>query len=91
MDKNIPSEVWNTVSDLVDEIFNKHMKGKEIMDSNETQMATLPETTTARWTTIDEYKEATGKRYRMTREQKQRGISREEAFQEFLQESENRQ
>ena len=33
----------------------------------------------------DEYRKATGKRFRMTRDQKERGISRDEAFAEFLQ------
>lgn len=32
----------------------------------------------------EEYKRATGKRFRMTKEQKARGISREEAFREFM-------
>lgn len=38
------------------------------------------------FSTIEEYKALTGKRYRMKREQVVRGISREEAFQEFLNE-----
>tara|TARA_R100000458_G_C8252259_1_gene228965 strand:+ start:1080 stop:1295 length:216 start_codon:yes stop_codon:yes gene_type:complete len=33
---------------------------------------------------LEEYKEKTGKRFRMTKEQKSRGLSREEAFKEFL-------
>ena len=33
----------------------------------------------------DEYRKATGRRFRMTREQKARGITRQEAFAEFLQ------
>jgi hypothetical protein len=36
---------------------------------------------------IEEYKEKTGKRFRMTREQKERGVSREEAFKEIWQKS----
>jgi len=39
---------------------------------------------TASYATIEEYKAATGKRFRMTKDQKNRGISRDEAFAEFL-------
>tara|TARA_Y100001963_G_C6724202_1_gene420625 strand:+ start:283 stop:627 length:345 start_codon:yes stop_codon:yes gene_type:complete len=35
-------------------------------------------------TTPDEYRERTGKRFRMTKEQKERGLSRDEAFKEFI-------
>lgn len=38
----------------------------------------------AKYTSIDEYKRVTGKRFRITREQRDRGISREQAFIEFL-------
>lgn len=34
--------------------------------------------------TIKEYTELTGKRFRMTKTQKESGLSREEAFQEFI-------
>jgi hypothetical protein len=36
---------------------------------------------------IEQYKEETGKRFRMTRDQKGRGLSREEAFKEIWQKS----
>ena len=35
------------------------------------------------YSSIDEYTRATGKRFRMLKEQKERGLSREEAFQEI--------
>lgn len=38
----------------------------------------------AKYSSIDEYKRVTGKRFRMTREQTERKISREEAFKEFI-------
>lgn len=38
----------------------------------------------AKYSSIEEYKRATGKRFRMTREQTERKISREEAFKEFI-------
>lgn len=37
-----------------------------------------------KYTSIDEYKRVTGKRFRITREQRDRGISREQAFTEFM-------
>jgi len=37
-----------------------------------------------RWASIEAYKEATGKRFRMTKDQKARGLSREQAFKEFV-------
>jgi len=38
----------------------------------------------AKYSSIEEYKRVTGKRFRMTREQTERGINREQAFQEFI-------
>ena len=35
------------------------------------------------YATIEAYKEATGKRFRMTKEQKLRGLTRDQAFKEF--------
>jgi len=37
-----------------------------------------------KYSSIDEYKRVTGKRFRVTREQRDRGISREQAFIEFI-------
>jgi hypothetical protein len=42
-------------------------------------------------TSPEEYKSLTGKRFRMTKEQKQRGISREVAFAEFISPTESTQ
>ena len=39
---------------------------------------------TPQFESIEHYTQSTGKRFRITKEQKARGISREEAFQEFL-------
>ena len=38
----------------------------------------------SRWASIEAYKEATGKRFRMTKDQKSRKLSREDAFKEFI-------
>lgn len=38
------------------------------------------------YSSIEEYKNYTGKRFRMKKDQRQRGLNREEAFREFLNE-----
>ena len=38
----------------------------------------------SQWASIEAYKEATGKRFRMTKDQKSRKLSREDAFKEFI-------
>lgn len=38
----------------------------------------------SRYESIDQYSQVTGKRFRMTKDQKSRNISREDAFKEFL-------
>jgi len=37
-----------------------------------------------KYSSIDEYTKATGKRFRITKDQRERGISREDAFKEFM-------
>ena len=67
-----------TVSDITDftEIVEK-LFNDIINDMDE-----VSESTT--YTSAEDYKEKTGKRFRMTKDQKQRGLNREEAFLEFL-------
>ena len=36
------------------------------------------------WASIEAYREATGKRFRMTKAQKSQGLSRDQAFKEFI-------
>lgn len=48
------------------------------------QLRGTTDTQAVKFASIDEYKQVTGKRFRMTKEQITRGISREDAFQEFL-------
>lgn len=37
-----------------------------------------------KYSSIEEYTKVTGKRFRVTKEQKERGMSREDAFKEFM-------
>ena len=57
---------------IVNDAMARQLRGG---DSTETQM---------RYESIDQYSQVTGKRFRMTKEQKARNISREDAFLEFL-------
>ena len=43
-----------------------------------------PETTIQQYKDIEDYQRKTGKRFRMLKEQKERGLSREEAFAEMF-------
>jgi hypothetical protein len=69
---------------IIDDAFNSHYKKEE-------KMETQPETTndSARdhfpnlYESIEDYTAQTGKRFRMTKNQKERGLSRDEAFSEM--------
>tara|TARA_R110002051_G_scaffold309096_1_gene381509 strand:- start:748 stop:969 length:222 start_codon:yes stop_codon:yes gene_type:complete len=57
----------------VDDLFNGILKDLEELSENNKE-----------YSTPEMYKEKTGKRFRMTKEQKTRGMSRKEAFEEFI-------
>lgn len=59
-----------------DSVFDKNQEDKKLK-SHTCSNANIYES-------IEDYKEKTGKRFRMTKDQKQRGLSRQEAFVEFL-------
>lgn len=81
------NDLYTELTKLVDSAFDKHFKGKK-MDNNQTQFSqptqTTANNTSPKYLTIEEYTKATGKRFRMTKEQTQREISREQAFAEFI-------
>lgn len=60
----------------LDNIVTSYMK-------NELRQQTEPQTQPL-FETVDQYQQATGKRFRMTKDQKTRGISRQDAFKEFV-------
>lgn len=80
-------DLYQELTNMVDSAFNKHFKEKKNMENN-TQPQTSNNQATAqskaKYQTIEEYSQATGKRFRMTKEQAERNISREEAFREFI-------
>ena len=61
----------------LDKLIEKAMK-KELSTSKK------PETTIQEYKDIEDYQRKTGKRFRMLKEQKERGLSREEAFAEMF-------
>ena len=63
------------VNDKLEQIVNDAMTRQLRGDSK---------TSNAMYESIEQYTKLTGKRFRMTKDQKSRNVSREEAFQEFL-------
>lgn len=71
------------VSELLTKTFSKYYKKDSTMNDN-TQQAVDSNSKRYPYASIEEYSNATGKRFRITKEQKERGLSREEAFMEFM-------
>jgi flagellar biosynthesis chaperone FliJ len=61
----------------LDKLIEKAMK-------KELSKAKAPEPTIQEYKNIEDYQRKTGKRFRMLKEQKERGLSREEAFDEMF-------
>ena len=62
------------LDDMISSIFSSALKDKPV---EEDKSGDVPQT-------IEEYTQSTGKRFRMTKQQKESGTSRQEAFQEFI-------
>lgn len=76
-EKDINSYIEDIVTKTMDQIFSNPV-------SETTQANSLP------YSTIAEYTSHTGKRYRITKSQKDRDLSREQAFSEFLTEQQKK-
>jgi hypothetical protein len=63
---------FGVLSNIIDEAFNKVFTEKNEESKPSPQYAS-----------IEEYTEQTGKRFRMSKDQKERGLTREEAFAEL--------
>lgn len=76
MEKKLVSYLDEVLEKAMSDLFNQDS------DTSESTMAA------PQYTTPEEYKNATGKRFRVTKDQKKRieegSLTREEAFQEFL-------
>ena len=64
-------EAW--IEGIISDVFKEDPLDKAFKKSEET----------VAYASIEEYPKATGKRFRMLKEQKERGLSREEAFKEI--------
>ena len=73
MDKDL---FLKRLDDMISSIFSSSFKGKKVEEPQEEE-ADSPQT-------IEEYTQSTGKRFRMTKNQKESGLSRQEAFEEFI-------
>ncbi len=88
MDKE-NEDVWNIVSELVDDYLGQtyNKKEKKNMETQTAQQEVNNGTTNYEgkplYDSPDQYKAKTSKRYRMTKEQKARNLTRDEAFDEF--------
>ena len=71
--KDNDESFFNVLSNIIDEAFSKVFTEKKegLQESN------------AQYMSIKEYTAGTGKRFRMSKDQKERGITREEAFAEI--------
>ncbi len=85
--KRVEDELWQFISDVVDKAFSdnydadaKPVKVKPVKQHKETTK-TLDNLDPI-YESISDYTNQTGKRFRMTKDQKTRGLTREEAFNE---------
>ena len=63
---------------LITEVFSKHSKDESLTPKPASPVEKQPKT--ALYESIEDYTEKTGKRFRMTKDQKNLGLTREEAF-----------
>ena len=77
--KDRDDSFFGVLSNIIDEAFSKVF----------TEKKELPTTKRAQYSTIEEYTAQTGKRFRISKDQKERGLTREEAFAEVHLNEEN--
>lgn len=86
---------FDLLQGLIDKAFKQFFKGEEGSMNLENNEELKPMGAVARsqagesFACIQDYTEKTGKRFRMTKDQKHRGLSREEAFSELYGEKNN--
>ena len=68
------NDLFKMIDDVVANVFSSSLKGE----------SETPEEGYEGPRSIREYTESTGKRFRVTKDQKERGLSREEAFKESM-------
>tara|TARA_R110001583_G_scaffold39038_1_gene125515 strand:+ start:9031 stop:9315 length:285 start_codon:yes stop_codon:yes gene_type:complete len=86
---------FDLLQGLIDKAFRRFYKGEEGNMTLENSEELKPMGAVARsqagelFESIEDYTQKTGKRFRMTKDQKHRGLSREEAFKELYGEKNN--
>ena len=81
--KDNADKTLDVLSDIIDKLFSKHFKKDKKAMQTEPQPAPMKEQTeNTVYESIEDYTSTTGKRFRMTKDQKSRELSREEAFAE---------
>ena len=83
-------ETFKLLSQMIDDAFSNHYNKKEKKMENQPQpepreselIVAQAERSTTAYLTIEDYTRQTGKRFRMTKDQKARDLSREQAFTE---------
>mgnify|MGYP003328981614 CR=1 FL=1 len=79
---NKTDQTFKILSDLIDEVFSNHYNKDKKMQVEPMKSPVVEQTTTQVYESIEDYTAQTGKRFRMTKDQKQRNLSRDEAFNE---------
>ena len=84
MSNNAQNEdrTFQILSDLIDEVFSNHYSKDKKMQSESMKSPVVEQTPTQVFESIEDYTAQTGKRFRMTKDQKARNLSREDAFNE---------
>jgi len=83
-DKKKLENIKSFISDIIAQSFSEELsKGKDEELKVEFDGSVLSEV----YESIEDYTDKTGKRFRMTKDQKDRELSREAAFEEFIQEN----
>jgi len=96
MQKPYDKKSYDVLANMISDAFDSSFGRKPIQERNYkmdytqmdyTQVTTPAQTSTSpAYKSIEDYTAKTGKRFRMTKDQKTRNISREQAFEEFLNE-----
>jgi hypothetical protein len=82
-DEKFFDELSSLINDAFDGVFGR--KASQPKVTKPAPKKELTPTTPALYESIEDYTAKTGKRFRMTKEQKQRNLTRDEAFSEFTQ------
>jgi hypothetical protein len=81
--KSSPDRTFDILADIIDELFSSHFtKDKKPMQAEPKKAPMEEQTQTPVYESIEDYTSKTGKRFRMTKDQKSRELSREQAFNE---------